>query len=82
MLLLEAVRSQEGIEVTPETVSERVEEIAAENGFDVDQYREFVKSSGEMDRLEYDLLERRTYDFLLSRAEIESVGPDTDVLAE
>jgi HAE1 family hydrophobic/amphiphilic exporter-1 len=31
---------------------------------------------------EYDLLERRTFDFLLSRAEIMEVAADTDVIAE
>ena len=53
-----------------------------ENGFEVDRYREFVNSGDEKERIEYDLLERRTYDFLLSRAEIEAVPADTDVFAE
>jgi len=82
MLLMEAVRSQEDIKVAPEDVDERIEEIALENGFDVDRYREFVKSGEEAQRLEYDLLERRTFDFLLSRAEITEVAADTDVFAE
>ncbi len=82
MLLLEAVRRQEEIKVTAEDVDERIEQLALEHGFDVDQYREFVNSGEEKERLEYDLLERRTYDFLLSRAEIEDVPADTDVLAE
>ena len=82
MLLMEAVRAQEEIKVTPEDVDERIEEIATENGFDVDRYKEFVKSGEEAQRLEYDLLERRTFDFLLSRAEITEVAADTDVFAE
>lgn len=82
MLLMEAVRAQEEIKVAIEDVDERIEEIALENGFDVDRYREFVKSGDEAQRLEYDLLERRTFDFLLSRAEITEVAADTDVFAE
>lgn len=80
MLLLEAVRQQEDIKVRPEDVDERIEEMAAEHGFEVDRFREFVKSGDEMERIEYDLLERRTYDFLFSRAEVETVPADTDVL--
>ncbi len=82
MLLMEAVQQKEDIKVTDEDVDERITEVAAENGFDVDRYREFVNSGEEKDRLKYDILERRTYDFLLSRAEIVSVSADTDVFAE
>ncbi len=82
MLLLEAVRGQEDIKVTAEDVDERIEQMALENGFDVDRYKEFVNSGEEKERIEYDLLERRTYDFLLSRAEIETVPADTDVFGE
>ena len=82
MLLLEEVRRKEDIKVTGEDVDERIEQLALENGFDVDRYREFVNSGEEKERIEYDLLERRTYDFLLSRAEIETVPADTDVFAE
>ncbi len=82
MLLLEAVRQKEDIKVTDDDVDERIEQLALENGFDVDQYREFVNSGQEKERIEYDLLERRTYDFLLSRAEIAEVPADTDVFAE
>ncbi len=82
MLLFEALRKKEDIKVTSEDVDERIEQVALENGFDVDQYREFVNSSDDKERIEYDLLERRTYDFLLSRADIETVPADTDVFAE
>jgi trigger factor len=82
MLLFEALRKKEDIKVTSEDVDERIEQVALENGFDVDQYRDFVNSGDDKERIEYDLLERRTYDFLLSRAEIETVPADTDVFAE
>ncbi|MBK8165841.1 MAG: trigger factor [bacterium] len=82
LLLLEAVRRQEGIKADKEEVDERIAEIAAENGFEVDRYREFVDSGEERERIEFDLLERRTYDFLLSRAAVRDVPADTDVLSE
>lgn len=82
ILLLESIREQEEIKVTDEDVDERIKEIAAEHGYQVDQYKEFVNSVDERDKMTFDLLERRTYDFLLSRAEIEMVSADTKVLAE
>jgi len=84
MLLLNAIQEQEGIKVEAAAVDERIEEIAAQNGFPVDDYRKFVNSGDgtEKERIEYDLRERNTYDFLLSRAEITSVSADTDVLAK
>ncbi|MBU8871519.1 MAG: trigger factor [Gemmatimonadales bacterium] len=82
MLLLDSVQKQEEIKVSAEDVDERVKQIAAENGFDVDQYRQFIESGEEKGRLEYDLLDRKTYDFLLSRAEIEPVAADADILME
>lgn len=82
MLLLEAVRRQEGIKADKDAVDERIAEIAAENGFEVDRYREFVDSGEERERIEFDLLERRTYDFLLARAAVQDVPADTDVLSD
>ena len=84
MFLLDAIQSQEDIKVAADDVDERIGEIAAQNGFPVDDYRNFVNSGdgSEKERIEYDLRERRTYDFLLSRAEIQSVPADTDVLSE
>jgi trigger factor len=82
MLLIEAVRRQEEIKVTAEDVDDRIGEIAADNGFDVEKYREFVNGGGEKDRIEYDLQERKTFDFLLSRAKIEDVSADTEVLTD
>jgi FKBP-type peptidyl-prolyl cis-trans isomerase (trigger factor) len=82
MLLLESVQKQEEIKVTPEDVDDRIEQIATENGFDVDQYRQFVESGDEKGRLEYDLLDRKTYDFLLSRAEIEPEAADAEILMD
>lgn len=77
MFLMESVRKQESIEVDDEQVNERVVEIAAENGFDLEKYREFVEQGEEKGRIRHGLEERRTYDFLLSRAEVSSEAADT-----
>jgi len=68
IFLFEAIRRQEQIKVTDEDVDARVVEVADEHGFDRDKYREYVEKGDEKDRILHDLLERRTYDFLLSRA--------------
>ena len=48
----------------------QIEETATEHGFDVEKYREFVEQGEEKDRLRHNMLERRTYDFLISRAAV------------
>jgi trigger factor len=70
MFLLEAVRRQESITVGDEEVEDRIAAIAAEHGFDLEKYRAFLEQGEERQRIRQDLLERKTYDFLLSRAEI------------
>lgn len=79
MFLLESVRRQQEIEVTDEEIEEKIASVAAENGFDVEKYREYVNQGEERDRLRHGLEERRTYDFLLSRAEVTPVAADADL---
>jgi len=78
MFVLEAVRRAESIEVRPEDVEERIAEIARENGWPVDQYREYVKQNREEERIVHELAERRTFDFLTSRAKF---APAADAAA-
>lgn len=78
MFLLEAVRKQESIDVSDADVEARVAEIAGEHGFDLDKYREFVDKGEEKDRIRHDLLERRTYDFLLSRAAVSPAAAEDE----
>ena len=75
MFILEAIRRQENIEVTAEDVTERIEEIAAENGFPAAPYREYLEKNGELDRISHELSENKTFDFLKSRAKFtEAAG--------
>jgi trigger factor len=74
MFVLESIRKQEKIEVSDEDVNERIEEIAGENGFPAAQYREYLEKNGELDRISHELSERKTFDFLKSRAKFEAAA--------
>lgn len=76
MYLLEAVRRQEGIGVTDEEVEERIAAIAAEHGFDLEKYRNYLAQGDELSRIRRELLRSKTYGFLLSRAVISQPGEE------
>ena len=78
MFLLESVRSQENIDVGDEEIEAKIDAIAAEHGFDPDKYREFVNKGEEKDRIRHGLEERKTYDFLLSRGEVEAAAKEDE----
>ena len=71
MFILEAIRDAEKIDVTAEDIEARIEETANENGWPVEQYREYVKTNKEVDRLAHELAEKRTFEFLTSRAKYQ-----------
>lgn len=79
MFVMEAVRRQEKIAVSEEEIETRIVEIAHENGFDVDKYREYVIHGDERSKIRHGLEERKTLDFLRSRAEIETVPHDAEI---
>ncbi len=82
LFLLESVRRQEELEVTDEDIEDKIVSVAGENGFDVEKYREYVQQGEEKDRIRHGLEERKTYDFLLSRAEVEIVDADAEISAQ
>ncbi len=69
MFLLDALRRQERIAVSEVEVEARIEEIAGEYGFEVEQYRKYAAQGPERDRIARALEERRAFDFLLSHAQ-------------
>jgi trigger factor len=71
MFIMEAIRKQEGITVSDEDVEEHISEVARENNFDLQKYREFAAQGSERDRIVHALEERKTFDFLLSRAKFK-----------
>ncbi len=78
MLVLESVQRQEKIEVADADVDERIDEIAATNGFELEQYRAYVNQGEERRRIAHDLAETRTYDFLKSRADFTGKSAKKD----
>jgi len=74
MFILEAIRDAEKIDVTAEDIEARIEEVAAVNGWPLEQYREYVKKNKEIDRLAHELAEKRTFEFLTSRAKHQAFG--------
>jgi trigger factor len=78
MFIMEAVRRREGIRVEDDEVDRRIVEIARENGFDVEKYREYAAQGSERDKIRHGLEERKTFDFLLARAAIEKVAAERE----
>lgn len=78
LFLLEAIRRQESLEITEEDIEAKIDALAAEHGFDPEKYREFAGQGEERDRIRHELEQRKTYDFLLSRAEISAADPGDD----
>jgi trigger factor len=75
MFVMEAIRRQEGIKVSTEEIEERIAEIAREHHFDLEKYRDYAAQGAERDRIVHGLEERKTFDFLLSRARITTAPP-------
>jgi len=82
LFLLESIRRLESISVSDDDLEEKIEANAAENGFDLEKYREWVYKGEEKDRIRHGLEERKTYDFLLSRAEITDAEVEAEESAE
>ncbi len=74
MFIMEAIRRQEGISVTEEETEERIEQIARQHNLDVVRYRQYAAQGSERDRIVHGLEERKTFDFLLSRAKVQRAG--------
>ncbi len=77
MFILEAIRDAEKIDVTAEDIEACIEENATENDWPLEQYREYLKTNNEIDRLAHELAEKRTFEFLTSRAKYQE-GPAGD----
>lgn len=69
LFLLESVRRQENLRADDAEVEDRIAVIAAENGFDLEKFRDYVRRGEERERIRREIEERKTYDFLLARAQ-------------
>ncbi len=68
LLLLESIRRQEGIEVTPGEVEEQIAARAARYNFPLDDYRRYLKNNHEDERIALEIADRKTFDFLIEHA--------------
>lgn len=68
MLITEAIRRHEKIEVGLEQINKHLDKIAQENGFPAEEYRDYMARSGQIERLAHDLAEQMTLDLIKSRA--------------
>jgi trigger factor len=69
-LILEFVAKHESIEVSDDDVERKYQELADERGQDVSVIRSYFESRGEVDELRERLLEEKSLDWLLERANI------------
>ncbi|MFT5366402.1 MAG: trigger factor [Candidatus Latescibacterota bacterium] len=72
-LLLDAVASQEGIEVQEEDVEKHLETMSARHNIEGARLREILGRSGQLDQIQSDLQVEKTFDFLIENAKIEDV---------
>ncbi len=75
LFLLEAVRGQENLEATDQEIDDRIAVHAAENGFDLEKFRDYVNRGEERERIRREVNERKAYDLLLARAQIVHEEP-------
>ncbi len=72
-LLLEAVAKQEAVEVTEEDMDKHLESLSERHNVEGPQLRQILSRSGQLDRMESELLEQKTLDLLIEQAKIEDV---------
>jgi trigger factor len=77
-LLLEAVARQEDIDITDADMEAKYQEIADARGQRVEAIRGYFAKDNAIGELKKRLLEERTLDWLLERAELVDVTPGTD----
>ncbi len=68
MLLLEAIQKAEKIEPEAEEIEEQIIETATANHFDPEQYKAYLMQGNNMSRVVHEIVEKKAYDFLKSRA--------------
>ncbi len=69
-LLIERVREQQGLGITEEEFEKRIEEMAEERGQSIEAVRAFFRAPHNRADLEERMLEEKTIDWLLERAQV------------
>lgn len=68
MVILEAIRRKEDIEVSEEMIEAKITEIAEQSGFPVEGYRKYVKQNGDDERIAHEIGDDLVFDLLRARA--------------
>jgi len=74
-LLLDAVSTQESIEITEEELTERLTSMAAQRKQAVARFRADLDRDGRLDGIRFQILQDKTLDMLVGRATITEVDP-------
>ena len=74
--LLEAVAKQNDVSVSDEEIDARLEEMAGGQGLDVSTMKSLAATQGWTDSIRAELMDRKTLDFLTSRATVETVSAE------
>lgn len=77
-LLLEAIQKQEGLAVEEADLDRQLDEMSRQYNTEREQLRQILKRSDQIDRIESDLLTKKTFDLLIQHADIEDVKEETD----
>jgi FKBP-type peptidyl-prolyl cis-trans isomerase (trigger factor) len=76
LLLVDAISTDQAMEVSSDEVDARLGEMASAQGMDVERMRSMAKSQGWLPAVEQELRERKVYGYLAERAKIVDVEPE------
>ncbi len=74
MLLLKGIAEKENLTVDDAKVEERIREIATQRGETVEAVRKALEKDDLLDSIRSEILNRQTYDFLESKANVKTAG--------
>ena len=72
-IILDSIAKQEEIEATEEDLNQHLEGLAQRRNIDASRLRQALSRSGDLKRIESDLVEMKTFDFLIEHARIDDV---------
>jgi trigger factor len=82
ILLIKHIARKENLTVTDEELAARIQEIASQRGQDVATVRAGLEKDDLIDNLRSDLLTRKTYDYLVAKAQVTEVAAPQDAPVE
>ncbi len=72
-LILEHVAEKESVEVQEEDVDKHLETMAEQHNIEPARIRQILGRSGQIERIKSDLLDEKTFDFLIEQAKVEDI---------